>query len=211
MLDDLELLGRERTGLVEDLVRAPAPCRGRGDRRRCEWWCAAFVQPQLPRPPPRRTGHPLAVPEGVAVGGFDRLAPVPNHREVGLLEPVHLGGRRPPGPPARRGGRTGGARRSAAGAPPDSAPWPGTAGPARARPPPRSASSRCATASSIAVRSRDSARAWRPVSRYDHAEDLVGVRLVQSGRRAGRRSPAPSPRSGAPARNAGARGGPRHG
>ena len=36
--------------------------------------------------------HPLAVAEGVAVRRFDRLAPVPHDREVGLLQAVGLGG-----------------------------------------------------------------------------------------------------------------------
>ncbi len=50
-----------------------------------------LVAAELLRHRRRIGGHPLAVPEGVAVGRFDRLAPFPHHRHIGVLEPANLG------------------------------------------------------------------------------------------------------------------------
>ena len=53
-------------------------------------WCV--VEPERLGHRARVAGDPLAVPEGVAVGRFDRLSPVAHHREVGLLQPADLAG-----------------------------------------------------------------------------------------------------------------------
>ena len=95
-----------------------------------------FIEPQRPRPPPRRSQPPARMAERVAVGRFDRVAPLAHDGEVRLFEAATFGRRRPPGPAARRAGRTGGAPRSGSAARPDCSPSPGTGGPAHARPRP---------------------------------------------------------------------------
>ena len=50
-----------------------------------------LVQSHLSRHSDTIARHPLAVAVGVAVGRLDRLTPVPHHRKVCLLQPVHLG------------------------------------------------------------------------------------------------------------------------
>ena len=85
-LDDFELLAGERAGLVQDFVRdihladvvqVGAEADGRD---------FVIVQPQLGRHGDGVLSHALAVAEGVAVAGLDRLAPIFHDVEVGPLE-----------------------------------------------------------------------------------------------------------------------------
>ncbi len=85
-----ELVLRERAGLVQDLVRhAHLPqvveVGTEADRR-----LAGLVEPEDPRHGHRVLRHALAMAEGVAVRGLDRLPPLEHHREVGGFQLGHL-------------------------------------------------------------------------------------------------------------------------
>jgi len=85
-LHDLELLARQRAGLVQDLVRHPdlakivqvraQPNRGQG----------RFIQRQFARYGKGALRHALAMAERVAIRRFDRLPPLAHHVEIGGLE-----------------------------------------------------------------------------------------------------------------------------